>query len=109
MRKAPPEARRALTQISSVPYRAALAFITLVPLPFAFLGRPLFIIVTFTIIGSLFIPFLAATVLYLNNRVEWRADVPHNRGMTNVLLLVILGLFVAVGALEVRNLIAGSR
>jgi predicted exporter len=76
---------------------------TLVPLPFAFLGRPIFIIVTFTIIGSLFIPFLAATLLYLNNRVRWTAAVPHNHWSTNALLSVILALFLAVGALEVMN------
>ena len=28
------------------------------------------IIVTYTIVGSLFVPFLAATLLYLNNRVR---------------------------------------
>ena len=103
MKRVPPDTRRALTQISSPAYRLALLFITLVPLPFAFLGRPIFIIVTFTIIGSLFIPFLAATVLYLNNRVRWTAAVPHNNAVTNALLLLILALFVAVGALEVMN------
>jgi hypothetical protein len=103
VKRVAPESRRALTQVTSTPYRLALLFITLVPLPFAFLGRPIFIIVTFTIIGSLFIPFLAATLLYLNNRVKWTADVPHNHATTNALLLVVLALFVAVGALEVRN------
>jgi hypothetical protein len=105
MRRAPAETRRGLTQVTSVAYRLALLFITLAPLPFAFLGRPIVIIVTFTIIGSLFIPFLAATLLYLNTRVNWTADIPRNHGMTNAVLLVILALFVAVGALEVRNLI----
>ena len=109
VRKVPAAVRRELTQITSTPYRLALLFITLAPLPFAFAGRPIFIIVTFTIIGSLFIPFLAATLLYLNNRVPWRADVPKNSGMTNVLLLVILALFVAIGVLEVWNLIGRSR
>ena len=40
-------------------------------MPFAFMRRPLIIIVTYTIVGSLFMPFLAATLLYLNNRVRW--------------------------------------
>ena len=57
--------------MTSTPYRLALVFITLVPLPFAFTGRPIAIIVTYTIVGSLFVPFLAATLLYLNNRVKW--------------------------------------
>lgn len=103
LRKLTPQARSKITHIRSKPYRLALLFITLVPLPFAFLGRPIFIIVTFTIIGSLFIPFLAATLLYLNNRVRWTADVPRNHWTTNGLLLVILALFLAVGALEVMS------
>ena len=61
------------------------------------------IIVTYTIVGSLFMPFLAATLLYLNNRVRWTAPVPHNHWTTNVLLIAILVLFVVVGAQEIMN------
>lgn len=99
--RAPRHAREQLTQVTSTPYRLALAFITLVPLPFAFIGRPLFIIVTYTVVGSLFVPFLAATLLYLNNRVAWTAAVPKNHWTTNVLLVAILALFTIVGAQEV--------
>jgi Mn2+/Fe2+ NRAMP family transporter len=88
------EERRAFTQVTSTPYRLALVFITLAPLPFAFVGRPLV---------SLFIPFLAATLLYLNNRVRWTAPVPRNHWTTNVLLVVTLVLFLALGAQEVMN------
>jgi Mn2+/Fe2+ NRAMP family transporter len=93
--------RRAMTQVTSRPYRLALLFVTLAPLPFAFMGRPLFIIVTYTVIGSLFVPFLAATLLYMNSRIKWTAAVPRNHWTTNALLIVILALFVAVGAREV--------
>ena len=96
-----PEAREAATRVTGRPYRWALLFITLVPLPFAFTGRPILIVITFTIVGSLFIPFLAATLLYLNNRVPWTSAVPRNHWTTNVLLWAILALFVAVGAQEV--------
>jgi Mn2+/Fe2+ NRAMP family transporter len=92
--------RRAITQVTSAPYRVALAFITLVPLPFAFTGRPLVIIVIYTIVGSLFVPFLAATLLYLNNRVAWTAAVPRNHWTTNVVLFGILALFAVIGAQE---------
>ena len=78
MKKLSPEARTEATKVTSTPYRLGLLFITLVPLPFAFTGRPILIIVIYTIVGSLFIPFLAATLLYLNNRVKWDAPVPHN-------------------------------
>jgi Mn2+/Fe2+ NRAMP family transporter len=95
-----PEARRAVTQVTSTPYRLGLLFITLVPIPFAFTGRPIAIIITYTIVGSLFVPFLAATLLYLNNKVAWAEPVPKNHWSTNVLLVAILALFVAVGAQE---------
>jgi len=102
-RKLPPAARDQITNVRSTPYRLALVFITLAPLPFAFIRRPLIIIVTYTIVGSLFVPFLAATLLYLNNRVRWAAPVPRNHWTTNALLVVILAMFLVVGAQEVLN------
>jgi Mn2+/Fe2+ NRAMP family transporter len=103
IKRLPVESRREVTKVASIPYRLALAFVTLAPLPFAFTGRPLVIIVTYTIVGSLFIPFLAATLLYLNNRVRWSSDVPHNHWTTNVLLAAILALFLVLGAQEILN------
>ena len=100
MKQMPVEQRRTITQVTSTPYRAALAFITLVPLPFAFTGRPLVIIVIYTVVGSLFVPFLAATLLYLNNRVRWTTPVPHNHWLTNVVLVTVLALFAVIGAQE---------
>jgi len=103
IRKLPAAAREEATRVTSVPYRLALVFITLAPLPFAFIRRPLIIIVTYTIVGSLFVPFLAATLLYLNNRVRWTSAVPRNHWTTNALLAVILAMFLVVGAQEVLN------
>jgi Mn2+/Fe2+ NRAMP family transporter len=105
IKKLPTEGRREMTRVTSRPYRAALVFITLVPLPLAFTGQPLFIIVTYTIVASLFIPFLAATLLYLNNRVQWSSTVPHNHWTTNALLFAVLVLFAMVGAQEAYNAI----
>jgi Mn2+/Fe2+ NRAMP family transporter len=101
LKKMPPADRLAVVKVTSTPYRLALAFITLVPLPFAFTGRPIQIVVIYTIVGSLFVPFLAATLLYLNNRVKWTEAVPHNAWYTNLLLTAILLLFAIVGAQEV--------
>jgi Mn2+/Fe2+ NRAMP family transporter len=103
MKKVSPERRAQLVAVSSTPYRLALLFITLVPLPFAFVRRPLLIIVIYTIVGGLFIPFLAATLLYLNNRVRWSAAVPRNHWTTNALLIVILLMFLLVGSQEIIN------
>jgi hypothetical protein len=59
------------------------------------------ILVGFTIIGSLFIPFLAATLLYLNTRVPWPGPIQRNNVATNAVLVLVLLLFVIVGGLEI--------
>ena len=99
----PTEQRREIVKVTSTPYRIALGFITLVPLPFAFTGRPILIIIIYTIVGSLFVPFLAATLLYLNNKVRWSEPVPHNSWLTNALLVAILALFAIVGLQEISG------
>ena len=65
----------------------------------------LFLVVAFTILGSFFIPFLAATLLHMNNRVPWKPPIRHNRAATNIALAFVLLVFLVVGALEVRSLL----
>jgi Mn2+/Fe2+ NRAMP family transporter len=103
LKRLPLEERRAMTQVTSKPYRLALLFVCLAPIPFAFTGRPIAVVITYTIVGSLFVPFLAATLLYLNNRVAWTSPIRRNAVATNVLLVVILALFLIVGGREVLN------
>jgi Mn2+/Fe2+ NRAMP family transporter len=103
LKKMPVAERAEVAKVTSTPYRLALAYITLVPIPFAFTGRPIQIVVIYTIVGSLFVPFLAATLLYLNNKVKWTEPVPRNAWYTNLLLCAILLLFAIVGAQEVMN------
>jgi len=100
--KRPVEERRELVKVTSTPYRIALAFISLVPIPFAFTGQPIQIVIIYTIVSSLFVPFVAATLLYLNNRVKWTEPVPRNSIITNLLLIAILVLFAIVGFQEIR-------
>src|SRR6188474_517664 len=104
-KKMSPEERQRVTRVTSTPYRLALLFVTLAPMPFAFTGQPIQVIVIYTIVGSLFVPFLAATLLYLNNKVRWSAPVPKNSWTTNALLLIILAMFLIVGGNEVVNTI----
>jgi Mn2+/Fe2+ NRAMP family transporter len=101
IRRYPQTVRTSLTQVTSTPYRLALLFITLAPMPFAFMNQPLFIIRTYTIVGSLFIPFLAATLLYLNNRrIPKNSGVSRNSILVNAVLIFALILFALVGARE---------
>jgi Mn2+/Fe2+ NRAMP family transporter len=104
LRRMPPDQRKAAMQPGAPPYRTALLFMALASVPFAFLGRPLLIVIAFTVLGSFFIPFLAATLLYLNNRVTFSAPLCPNRLATNVVLVLIVVLFLIVGALEIGGL-----
>ena len=104
LRRLPPAQREATVQMHSPVYRVALIFMAIASVPFAFTERPLFVIVAFTILGSLFIPFLAATLLYLNNRVPFSKPLRPNRPLTNAVLVLVLLLFLAVGALEILAL-----
>jgi Mn2+/Fe2+ NRAMP family transporter len=99
--KMTPDQRADVVKVTSTPYRLALLFISLVPIPFAFTGQPIQVVITYTIVSSLFVPFVAATLLYLNNRVKWTEPVPHNSMITNLLLVAILVLFAIVGYQEV--------
>jgi Mn2+/Fe2+ NRAMP family transporter len=98
-----PEERTRITEVTSLPYRIALVFVTVVPMAFAFTGQPIQVVVVYTIVGSVFVPFLAATLLYLNNRVRWASGVPKNGWAANGLLLVILALFVVIWIDEIRR------
>jgi len=101
MRRYSRQERERLTSVTSAPYRVALLFVSLVAIPFAFIDQPLVIIRTFTIVGSLFIPFLAATLIYLNTfRIPPDSGVPKNSVLTNLVLVFALVLFAVVGASE---------
>ncbi len=105
LRRVAEDQRRAKILPGSVPYRAALLFMALASVPFAFLGSPLVIVIAFTVLGSLFIPFLAATLLYLNNRIAFPAPLRSNRLATNIVLSLIVVLFGIVGAMEIAELL----
>lgn len=104
LRRMPPAERAATVQMHSPVYRVVLIFMAVASIPFAFTQRPLFVILAFTILGSLLIPFLAGTLLYLNNRVPLPAPLRHNKPLTNVILIVILLVFLSLVVMELLAL-----
>ncbi|MFC7404213.1 Nramp family divalent metal transporter [Georgenia alba] len=76
-------------------------WLTFPPMLLFFLNEPTGVTIAYGVLGALFMPFLALTLLgLLNSRrvpAEWR-----NRWYTNVLLAIVTGLFVWLG---VDNLI----
>ncbi len=73
-------------------YRLFLVVLTILPIPLVILKTPTLILMIYAIWGSLFIPFLAATLLLLNNRSDWVGPL-RNRWGSNIVLFSALVIF----------------
>jgi Mn2+/Fe2+ NRAMP family transporter len=83
-------------------YRGYLLMMTFVPMVLLLIDRPVWLVVVYAALGSLFMPFLAATLLILNNR---RAEVAELRNgwLINLLLVACLVLFASLGVNELAS------
>lgn len=72
-------------------YRWYLLFIAFPPMLLLLVGQPVWILLIYTITGAFFMPFLAATLLYLNRRT--RIQELGNGWFARGLLVVALALF----------------
>ncbi len=86
-------------------YLAAVAYLAGPPLVLLWHREPVGVVVTFSIAGAFFMPFLAATLLYLNNRRDWVGPLA-NRWFGNVALVVCLVVFGAVCVRELMRALA---
>ena len=85
--------------LSSKPARFYLLWLTFPPMVLLLLGKPIFLILLYGTLGALFMPFLAVTLLFLNNK----KDVPRqfrNGWVRNTLLGLTAAVFVAIGVNE---------
>jgi Mn2+/Fe2+ NRAMP family transporter len=73
-------------------YRGFLFYLAFPPMLLLLFGRPVWVIVIYSIIGAFFMPFLAGTLLYMNNKRAWVGTLK-NRWLMNALLLLSLVLF----------------
>ncbi len=85
-------------------YRGALLAMTFPPMVLLLLDRPVWLIVVYAALGSLFMPFLAATLLILNNRRDLVGDA-RNRLAANAGLVACLVLFAYLGSVELLRLL----
>lgn len=85
--------------LASKPARFYLLWLTILPMSLLFLDRPIFLILLYGTLGALFMPFLAVTLLFLNNRKD--VPVQHRNGwIRNILLGLTAAVFVAIGVNE---------
>ena len=100
IQRLPPDQRSMTVSSGSAVYKTGLATLTIAAVPFAFVGRPLALIVGYTIVASLIVPFIAAVLLYLNTRVQWTEPSRRNSWFINGVLAVALAFSVALGVRE---------
>ena len=87
-------------------YKAYILWLTFPPMVMLFLGKPVWLILAYGVLGAFFMPFLAVTLLWLLNTdrtpAEWR-----NKLHSNVLMAIIALAFVALCVNEVRKAVSG--
>lgn len=80
---------------ASVPYRAYLAFLALPPMVLLWLGKPVWVVLIYSVAGAAFMPLLAGLLFYMNGLRTWLGGL-RNRWPANLALLAALALFAAL-------------
>jgi len=88
--------RRRVVRPSSVWYRLWLGFLAFPPLALLLFERPVTLVVAYSVLGAMFMPFLAATLLYMNSRAVWVGRELRNRWTHVAALVLCLVLFGAL-------------
>lgn len=84
---------------SSTPFRLYLAWLTFPPMALLFLDQPVTLVLVYTALGAIFLPFLAGTLLWLLNR---RVDRPYRNGwLSNLTLSGSFVLFLVIAINEI--------
>ncbi|ROR89659.1 Nramp family divalent metal transporter [Nocardioides aurantiacus] len=88
-------------------YRAYVLWLTFPPMVMLFLGKPVWLILAYGVLGAFFMPFLAVTLLWLLNSDrtprEWR-----NKLHSNAAMVVCALAFLALCVNEVRKAVTGA-
>lgn len=85
-------------------YRGYLIYLAVPPMILLFLGRPIWVIKVYTLTGGLFMPLLAATLLWLNSRRELVGEL-RNGLVAKATLVLALVLFVVIAGRQVVDLL----
>lgn len=91
--------------LTSRPARFYLLWLSVLPMSLLFLDRPIFLILLYGTLGALFMPFLAVTLLVLNNQ-KLVPSQSRNRWYHNVLLGITALVFVVIGVNELIGALA---
>ena len=87
----------------SAAYRGFLLWLCLPPMLLLWFERPVQVILLYSILGALFMPFLAGTLLFMNRKVSWVGQDLRNGWLTSALLGMALLLFGVLGWTSIRE------
>ena len=104
MRRLPQDEQRAALSTRSPWYRLYLFWLAGPPIVLLLFGRPVGLIVLYSVMSALFMPFLAATLLILNSRRELVGERLRNGWGAKLALLLCLGLFAYLGVRKLGEL-----
>ncbi len=85
-------------------YRGYLLFLAIPPMAMLFLDRPIWVIKLYTLTGGLFMPMLAASLLWLNSRRRLVGS-SRNGPLATSALLLALALFVLIAIRQLIDLL----
>jgi Mn2+/Fe2+ NRAMP family transporter len=84
-------------------YRGYLLYLAVPPMTLLFLGRPIWVIKVYTLTGGLFMPLLAATLLWLNSRRGFVGELK-NGLVASATLVMALCLFAVIAGRQLMDL-----
>jgi Mn2+/Fe2+ NRAMP family transporter len=79
----------------SAAYRAYLAFLAIPPMILLWAGKPVWVVLIYSVAGAAFMPLLAGLLLYMNGVRDWLGPL-RNRWPADLVLLAALALFAAL-------------
>ena len=88
---------------TNVWFRGFLVWCAFPPMLLFSLEEPVLLVIIYAALGALLLPFMAGTLLYLLNSRRVETDF-RNKILSNVVMSVAVLLFVAIAAVEIRDL-----
>jgi Mn2+/Fe2+ NRAMP family transporter len=80
-----------ITHYAKTPhYRSYLLYLALPPMILLAFGKPVWLVVIYSVAGAFFMPFLALLLFYMNNRRDWLKSFTNGYAMNALLLASIL-------------------
>ncbi|MEM1504277.1 Nramp family divalent metal transporter [Domibacillus sp. 8LH] len=85
-------------------YRFYVLWLTFPPMLLHFIGKPVFLIIAYGALGSIFMPFMAITLLYLLNKKTYVGTIDRYQRWSNLALGISILLFIVLTVNELKNI-----